>query len=214
MYGGDSTTRVMQEILLGVGGVRLLRALGTDPAVFHINEGHAAFLTLELSREGVAAGASFPDAFEEARKRCVFTTHTPVEAGHDRFSPELMEYAGHKFATQLGVPFEEVLKMGRVNPEDASEPFCMTVLALKGARSSNGVSELHGQVSRRMWQGLYPERDEASVPIGHVTNGIHLLGWMKGPARRFWRRKAEEFLSSAEGRSIEASGFGEPWKTP
>jgi len=112
-----------------------------------------------------------------------------VEAGHDRFTPELMDYALHKYATQLRIPWKELLALGRVDPKNAAEPFCMTVLALKASRAANGVSELHGQVSRHMWQCLYPTLPEDKVPIGHITNGIHLLGWMKGPVRRFWKRK-------------------------
>ncbi len=189
VYGGDSTTRIMQEMLLGIGGVRLLRALGVQPSVFHMNEGHAAFLTLELTREKLAAGASFETALAQTRQECIFTTHTPVEAGHDRFSPDLMDYAMHRFRTQLPVPFSEVMKLGRVKPDDRREAFCMTVLALKLCRSANAVSELHGRVSRHMWHSLYPDRPLEQVPIGHITNGIHLIGWMKGTVRRFWRRK-------------------------
>src|SRR5262245_4527639 len=113
VYGGDSTTRIMQEILLGIGGVRLLRLLGVQPKVFHMNEGHAAFLTLELIREKMAAGKNFPEAQQLTREECLFTTHTPVEAGHDRFSADLMDYSMHRFRTQLPVPFAEVMKLGR-----------------------------------------------------------------------------------------------------
>ena len=222
VYGGDSTTRIMQEILLGVGGVRLLRALGHQPSTFHMNEGHAAFLTLELIRERMAAGQSFADAQAAARSECLFTTHTPVEAGHDRFSNDLVQYAAHKFRTQLGLSHEEFMAMGRVNPADANEPFCMTVLALKYSRAANGVSELHGAVSREMWQCLYPGKSVDEVPIGHVTNGIHLLGWMKGPVRRFWRRKLSQTGTAAGGESQVVSGgdntvfwrqkSGTPWE--
>ncbi len=192
VYGGDSTTRIFQEILLGVGGVRLLRLLGYQPSVFHMNEGHAAFLTLELIREKLAEGRSFAEAQEATRAECIFTTHTPVEAGHDRFSSDLMGYAAHKFCTQLKINHEQLMALGRVNPADPGEPFCMTVLALKHARAANGVSELHGQVSRRMWQALYPDRPVDQVPIGHITNGVHLLGWMKGRVRKFWRAKLHQ----------------------
>src|SRR6202040_1220898 len=169
VYGGDSTTRIMQEILLGIGGVRLLRALGVEPSVFHMNEGHAAFLTLELIREKMAAGKNFPDAFNETKAHCIFTTHTPVEAGHDRFSPDLMNYAMQRYCAQLPVPFADILGLGRVNPKNAQETFCMTVLALKISRAANGVSELHGQISRHMWQSLYPQMPVDQVPIGHIT---------------------------------------------
>ncbi len=189
VYGGDSSTRIMQEMLLGVGGVRLLRKLGISPSVFHMNEGHAAFLSLELLREKIAAGQSLETARENTRQECIFTTHTPVEAGHDRFSNDLVSFAGHKFTRQLGVSQEELMDMGRVRPGDESEPFCMTVLALRMSRSANGVSELHGRVSRGIWKCLYPDRAEDEVPIGHITNGVHLLGWMKGTVHAFWRER-------------------------
>jgi starch phosphorylase len=189
VYGGDSTTRIMQEILLGIGGVRLARALGVKPSVFHMNEGHAAFLALELMREKIQQGKSFADALAATKSQCMFTTHTPVEAGHDRFSPTLMNYALSQLPAQLKVSSNEIMALGRINPANVEEPFCMTVLALKASRSANGVSELHGQVSRHMWQSLFPGKKVEEVPIGHITNGIHLLGWMKGPVRRFWRRK-------------------------
>jgi starch phosphorylase len=191
VYGGDSSTRIMQEILLGIGGVRLLRALGVQPSVFHMNEGHAAFLTLELIREKMAAGKNYKDAISETRAECIFTTHTPVEAGHDRFSASLMDYAMNGFRGQIPAPFGELMKLGRVNPQNQNEPFCMTVLALKLSRAANAVSELHGRVSRHMWHCLYPDKPVEQVPIGHITNGVHLLGWMKGTVRRFWRSKLE-----------------------
>lgn len=189
VYGGDSTTRIMQEILLGIGGVRLLRALGIQPSVFHMNEGHAAFLTLELLREKLAAGTKLAEALRQSRAECIFTTHTPVEAGHDRFSPDLMDYAMHRFRAQIPVPFADLMGLGRVNPKNLQEPFCMTVLALKMSRAANAVSELHGRVSRHMWHTLYPDKTVEHVPIGHITNGVHVLGWMKGTVRRYWRRK-------------------------
>ncbi|PYM14967.1 MAG: DUF3417 domain-containing protein [Verrucomicrobia bacterium] len=189
VYGGDSTTRIMQEVLLGIGGVRLLRALGVQPSVFHMNEGHAAFLTLELIREKLAESKAFTDALARTKAQCLFTTHTPVEAGHDRFSRDLVDYTLNRFQSQLKLPLDDLMALGRVNPTDANEPFCMTVLALKASRAANAVSELHGRVSRQMWQCLYPDKPAEEVPIDHITNGVHLLGWMKGPVRRFWRRK-------------------------
>lgn len=192
VYGGDSTTRIMQEIVLGVGGVRLLRALGLTPSTFHMNEGHAAFLTLELMREKLAAGKTLEEATNETREECLFTTHTPVPAGHDRFSEELVEYAAHDFPKQLGISLKEFMAYGRVDTENEEETFCMTVLALKVSRAANGVSALHGHVSREMWQCLYPGKSVDEVPIGSITNGIHLQGWMKGTVRRFWRRKLSE----------------------
>ena len=188
VYGGDSTTRIMQEVLLGIGGVRLLRALGVQPSVFHMNEGHAAFLTLELLREKMAGGRNFQDALQQTKAECIFTTHTPVEAGHDRFSPDLMDYAMRRFQSRISVPFGELMNLGRVNVQNQQEPFCMTVLALKMSRAANAVSELHGKVSRNMWHSLYPDKPVDQVPIGHITNGIHLAGWMKGTVRPFWQR--------------------------
>jgi starch phosphorylase len=209
VYGGDSTTRIMQEILLGIGGVRLMRALGVEPSVFHMNEGHAAFLVFELLREKLAAGQKFAAALETTRKECIFTTHTPVEAGHDRFTPDLMSFALMKMQQQLKLTPEVFLGLGRVDPKSQVEPFCMTVLALKVSRSANGVSELHGQVSREMWHGLFPGVPVEKVPIGYITNGIHLLGWMKGPVRRFWRRKLTK-LKARESR--EGSDTTHFWK--
>ena len=208
VYGGDSTTRIMQEILLGIGGVRLLRSLGYAPSTFHMNEGHAAFLTLELIREKMAAGKTFDEAQALTKPECIFTTHTPVEAGHDRFTPELVNYALQRYLVNQIIPFNDILALGRVKPDDAQEPFCMTVLALKLSRAANAVSELHGQVSRHMWQHLYnvPENE---VPIGHITNGIHLLGWMKGSVRQFWRRKLQE-NNNGEVKYFREK-FGEDW---
>jgi starch phosphorylase len=207
VYGGDSTTRIMQETLLGVGGVRLLRTLGIEPSVFHMNEGHAAFLTLELIREKMAAGIKYADALAQTKAECHFTTHTPVEAGHDRFSPDLMRFAMQRYLSQLPVPFDDVMSLGRVHTENNSETFCMTVLALKLSRDANAVSALHGEVSRQMWQSLYPGKPVEKVPIGHITNGIHLLGWMKGSARQFWRRK---LTNNGNG---EAASFREKFGT-
>jgi glycogen phosphorylase len=189
VYGGDSTTRIMQEMLLGIGGVRLLRALKVKPSTFHMNEGHAAFLTFELLKEKLAAGDKWEQALTKTRQECIFTTHTPVEAGHDRFSFDLLDYAMHRYRNEIKAPFEELVKLGRINPSNQQELFCMTVLALKLSRSTNAVSELHGRVSRHMWHSLYADVGVEQVPIGHITNGVHLLGWMKGTLRRFWRRK-------------------------
>jgi starch phosphorylase len=160
-----------------------------------MNEGHAAFLTLELVREKLAAGRPFADAVAKTREQCIFTTHTPVEAGHDRFNQDLMGYALRKLMGQLKISLETLMGLGRVNPADDAESFCMTVLGLKLSRAANGVSELHGRVSRQMWHALWPDKPVDQVPIGHITNGIHLTGWMKGPVRKFWQRK----LSGAGG---------------
>ena len=198
VYGGDNSTRIMQEILLGVGGVRLLRKLGIMPSLFHMNEGHAAFLVLELMKERIEIGDGFNEAFLKVKSQCLFTTHTPVPAGHDRFSPALMDSAARHFCDQLKVRADELLALGRVDPSDSNEDFCMTVLALKASRAANGVSELHGAVSREMWSSLYPNNLASEVPIGHITNGIHLIGWMKGTARKYWRHKLERVSSNSD----------------
>jgi starch phosphorylase len=188
VYGGDSTTRVMQEAILGIGGVRFLRAVGLIPTVFHMNEGHSAFLTLELLREQRALGAGLPEAEQWVRDHCVFTTHTPVPAGHDRFTPDLLDHQFSQFRESLGLDQNTILAYGREHPEDANETFCMTVLALKMSRAANGVSELHGQVSREMWKGFFGKDNADDVPIGHITNGVHILGWMANRTRQFWHR--------------------------
>jgi len=209
VYGGDNTMRIMQEVLLGIGGVRLLRALGIQPSVFHMNEGHAAFLTLELMREKLAAGLSMADAMDKTREQCIFTTHTPVEAGHDRFNKDLVGFAMRKIASQLNLSIDALMGMGRVNPKNETETFCMTVLALKISRCANAVSELHGQVSRQMWRSLWPDKPVEEVPIGHITNGIHLIGWMKGPVRKHWLRKLSGFASPVEQATGDSTTF---WK--
>ena len=189
VYGGDSHTRIMQELLLGVGGVRLLRELGIEPSVYHLNEGHAAFLVLELIREKMAEGLSFDAALEATRSQCVFTTHTPVEAGHDRFTRDLVDLALHRFYREFRVPPDTLLRLGRVEQNDERAVFNMTALALRGSRAANAVSELHGQVTRAMWLPLYPGRPVEEVPIGHINNGVHPLGWIKNTVWDFWARK-------------------------
>ena len=208
VYGGDHSMRIMQEILLGIGGVRLLRRLGIQPSVFHMNEGHAAFLALELIREKMARGKNFSDALAATRAECIFTTHTPVEAGHDRFDPEMMDYAFQLYNSQMPAKIADVMALGRVNPLNAQEPFCMTVLALRASRAANGVSQLHGDISRHMWHCLYPNTPVEKVPIGHITNGIHLLAWMKGPVRQFWRKKLNNGNNAT---SAWREKFGSNW---
>ncbi|MCL5270489.1 MAG: alpha-glucan family phosphorylase [bacterium] len=186
VYGGDQSTRVSQEMMLGVGGVRLLRALGVDPGVYHLNEGHSAFLLLELMREQVAAGKPLAEAQEVTRRLAVFTSHTPVAAGHDRFSRDLLDYMMNQWPGNLKIPMDQFMDLGRVRPGDGSEPFCMTVLALRHTRQANAVSELNGRISRAMWKDLYPARPVDQVPIGHITNGVHILGWMNRVTYSFW----------------------------
>lgn len=179
LYGGDQQTRLRQEILLGIGGQRALRALNIQPALLHVNEGHSAFAILERMRERVEHDGLRPEeALRETALRTVFTTHTPVDSGHDRFGSDLMERHLAWLRSALGLDQRRFMALGRVNERDDGEPFCMTVLGLKGARYRNGVSSLHGHVTRRMWKTVWPYRDEESVPIGHITNGVHALSWL------------------------------------
>jgi starch phosphorylase len=189
VYGGNIDTRIGQEIILGIGGVRLLQSLGIHPSVFHMNEGHSAFLVLELLQQELKGGKTRIEAEQSVRSRCVFTTHTPVPAGHDRFNAELMSYALGKFSGSSGLSHDELMSYGKVNIADPHELFTMTVLAIKMSRSSNGVSELHGQVSREMWKDLFPGKTVDEVPIGHVTNGIHTPGWATAHAHDFWNKR-------------------------
>jgi glycogen phosphorylase len=189
LYGGDVVTRIRQEILLGVGGLRALRVLGIRPAVLHLNEGHSAFAVLERARERVQEdGLSFEDALRETALQTVFTTHTPVAAGHDRFPADLMERELGWLRAALSVDRDRLMQVGRVNPHDQGEPFCMTVLSLRGSRYRNGVSSLHGHVARRMWMGVWPGREEEEVPIGHITNGIHVRSWLALSMNRLFDR--------------------------
>ena len=178
LYGGGKTNRIRQEILLGIGGVRTLRHLGIEPSVYHMNEGHCGFLALELCRELIAEGATFADASATVRGQAVFTTHTPVPAGHDRFDPAMMEHELGWLREALGLDQRAFLGLGRVHVHDDHETFCMTVLGLKMSRAANGVSKLHGAVSRSMWAALWPDRPVEQVPIGHVTNGVHVPTWI------------------------------------
>ena len=189
VYGGDIDTRIGQEIVLGIGGARLLASLGVTPSVYHMNEGHSAFLTLELLIQELREGASREEAEQRVRSRCIFTTHTPVPTGHDRFSRELMEFALGKFWAASSLSTGDLLAYGRVHPADPDEQFTMTVLALKMSRASNGVSELHGLVSREMWKDLYPGIPTEQVPIGHITNGVHTPGWATQHAHSFWNKR-------------------------
>jgi starch phosphorylase len=179
LYGGDKETRIQQEIFLGIGGIRALRALGITPAVAHMNEGHAAFLSLERIREVMTEkNFSFEEAKEAIWPTNIFTTHTPVPAGNERFDISLMEKYFKSWTGILGIPWNDFLSLGRERPYDDREQFCMTVLALKLAAYANGVSALHGVVSRDMWKGLWPGLPLNEVPIDHVTNGVHPKTWV------------------------------------
>ncbi|MEP7135039.1 MAG: alpha-glucan family phosphorylase [Chloroflexota bacterium] len=177
LYWSDLDRRIMQEVLLGIGGVRALRKLGYNPAVWHMNEGHAAFLILERARELVEKGDSFETAISKTRGQNIFTTHTPVPAGNDEFPLWLIEKYLGAIWPQLGLTREQFFDLAR-NQHGHSESFSMGVLALRNSDGRNGVSELHGEVSRKMWNFLWPEKSEKDVPITYVTNGVHTANWM------------------------------------
>jgi len=179
LYGGDKEIRMQQEILLGIGGIRALRALGINPAATHMNEGHAAFMGLERIREIMTdMNFSFNEALEAVWPTNIFTTHTPVPAGNERFDISMMEKYFRSWPQVLGISWKEFLGLGRINVNDEHETFCLTVLALKMAAYANGVAKLHGVVSRDMWKGLWPGVPINEVPIGHVTNGVHTRTWI------------------------------------
>ncbi|MBS1792595.1 MAG: alpha-glucan family phosphorylase [Acidobacteria bacterium] len=182
LYGGDTETRIVQEKILGMGGVRFLRKLNYAPSVFHLNEGHSAFLTLELAREYLEANpeATFEEAVANVREQCVFTTHTPVEAGNDVFPiGTLCGCFSTDYIESLKLTPEQFFALGRTNPDDENEGFGMTPLALRMARSANGVSEKHGEVSRDLWLKMFPEGTKnEDVPITHITNGVHAPTWI------------------------------------
>jgi starch phosphorylase len=219
LYGGDDRVRIRQELILGVGGVRALEALDLAPGVVHLNEGHSAFAALELARQRmVSEGVSATEALRRISSQIVFTTHTPVPAGHDRFAPELVEEHLGPLREQLGLSEDELLALARVNPADSSEEFCMTVLALKLSRRANAVSSLHGQVSRAMWTGLYPEASEEQIPIGHITNGIHVRTWLAPQMHQLYDRHLgpdwpERCSEPGSWEAIELVEDGELWET-
>ncbi|MBM3279590.1 MAG: alpha-glucan family phosphorylase [Candidatus Handelsmanbacteria bacterium] len=196
LYGGDKEMRLRQEILLGIGGQRAVASLGINPAICHMNEGHSAFQALERIRVMMEdQGLSFAAAREATAAGNLFTTHTPVAAGNDWFPPDLVESYLGPYRERLGLSREEFLGLGRVNPEDWGSDFCMTVLALRLSAHSNGVSRLHGQVSRKMWGAMWPNFAEAEVPITHITNGVHLPSW-----------------TSLEMADLFDRHLGEPWR--
>jgi starch phosphorylase len=219
LYGGDIRIRIRQELLLGVGGLRALKALGISPGVLHLNEGHSAFAVLEAIRmrmedEGIAFDAAVPRVSREV----VFTTHTPVPAGHDRFDANLVEEHIGPLREALGLSQESLLGLGRENPANPDELFCMTVLALRLARRANAVSALHAEVSRAMWTGLFRGKVEDDVPIGHITNGVHVPSWLAPQMFRLydrhlgpgWHQHSSE-AKTWEG--IESVDDGELWET-
>ncbi len=218
LYGGDDRNRLRQEIVLGIGGFRALQALGLRPSVLHMNEGHSAFLVLEwirciMEREGL----SFAEA-REAAAGLVFTTHTPVPAGHDYFGAHLIERYLGPFAAEMGVAMADLLALGRTQPENSAEQFCATVLALRTAAYTNGVSELHGQVSREMWQRVWPGLPTREVPITSITNGVHFESWVSHDMKELYERylgpkwREEPADHSVWERAMQIA-FEELWRT-
>ncbi len=188
LYDADPDTRLAQYVLLGVGGVRALRAMGLEPSSLHLNEGHAALAPFELGRPGLAAGEPLASALASARSRTVFTTHTPVPAGNDAYPADQIERAIAGYAEELGRPAGELIALGRTHPEAPDEPFGVTQAALRLSRAANAVSRRHGEVARTMWQPLWPDRAAEAVPISHVTNGVHIPTWIGTPMRELLDR--------------------------
>ncbi len=217
LYGGDLEIRISQEIVLGIGGVRVLRALGYDPSVWHLNEGHSAFSVLERAREQVLAGKAFEEAHKQVRHSTVFTTHTPVAAGNDAFSFDLIEKYFAYYWKELGLTREQFLDLAWQDLPGGPR-FSMTVLALKFAEAKNGVSELHGAVSRKMWHFLWPNLAEDTVPIGSITNGVHLPTWLAPEFQALydkyfpanWRERVDDPML---WNSIDAIPDAELWNT-
>jgi starch phosphorylase len=219
LYDGDSRTRIRQELLLGVGGVRALAALGVHPSVIHLNEGHCAFAGLEVIRRRMESeGLDFAEALRRVAGQIVFTTHTPVPAGHDRFSAELVEEHLGPMGDALGLTLPALLGLGKVQPQSTAELFCMTVLALKLSRHANAVSALHGKVSRRMWAGLWPTRTIEEVPIGHITNGVHVHSWLAPQMKELYDLHLGQGWKQRSGEpdvwlGIQGVGDAELWET-
>ena len=219
LYGGDGRTRIRQELLLGVGGYRALKAMGITPGVLHLNEGHSGFAVLEAVRSRMQdEGLSFDQAMPRVSREVVFTTHTPVPAGHDRFSPELIEEHLGPVRDALGISLERLLSLGRESAANPHEEFCMTVLGLNLSRRANAVSALHGEVSRAMWTGLYPGKSEDQVPIGHITNGVHVPSWLAPQMFRLYDRHLGTGWHEHSGEpriweGIENVDDGELWET-
>ncbi|UWZ86522.1 alpha-glucan family phosphorylase [Occallatibacter riparius] len=219
LYGGDGRTRIRQELLLGVGGHRALRAMGISPGVLHLNEGHSAFVVLEAIRCRMEdEGVDFKTAASHVAREVVFTTHTPVPAGHDRFPADLIEEHLGPLRDELGLSQENLMGFGRVYSNDDAETFCMTVLGLKLSRRANAVSALHGEVSREMWWKMYPGKPEDAVPIGHITNGVHVPSWLAPQMRRLYDRHLGVGWGFRSGdkhtwAEIEKVDDGELWET-
>ena len=219
LYGGDLRVRIRQELLLGIGGLKALHALGIVPGVFHLNEGHSAFAVLEAIRRCMEReGVDFERAVRQVARRTVFTTHTPVPAGHDRFPSDLIEEHLGPLRDKLGITHKRLMGIGRMNPDDAGEEFCMTVLGLRVSRRANAVSSLHGDVTRHMWTSLWGDRPEEDVPIGHITNGIHVPSWLAPQMQQLYDRHLPSEVSRENAfpeisAGIENVSDGALWET-
>jgi len=219
LYGGDGRVRIRQELLLGIGGFRALKAMGITPGVLHLNEGHSGFVVLEAIRSRMEEeGISFQQAVSRVSREVVFTTHTPVPAGHDRFDGGLIEEHLGPLRESMGLSHESLMGLGREDPGNPHEQFCMTVLGLRLSRRANAVSALHGEVSRAMWTGLHPGKPEDGVPIGHITNGVHAPSWLAPQMFRLYDRHLGTGWHEHSGEAriwegIESVDDGELWET-
>ncbi len=218
LYGGDTEMRIRQEIMLGIGGLRALQAMSIEPAVCHMNEGHAAFMALERIRQLVVEkGMNFDEAYEATKAGNIFTVHTPVKAGNDEFSPELMEQYFSSYIPSLGISEERFMALGRLNPSDTEESFKMPLLAIRLSSCRNGVSKLHGEVSRAMWAQLWPRVPVNEVPIISITNGVHIKSWLSEDMNALYERYlgpnwCEESIDSPIWGNVDSIPDEELWR--
>ncbi|MBN1795672.1 MAG: alpha-glucan family phosphorylase [Sedimentisphaerales bacterium] len=218
LYGGDNEMRIRQEIMLGIGGLRALRAVGIEPAVCHMNEGHAAFMALERIRVLMQEkGLQFDEALEATKAGNVFTVHTPVKAGNDEFSPELIDKYLGNYIKALKISEEQFMALGRVKESDHKESFKMPVLAIRLSSYRNGVSKLHGQVTRNMWSVLWPDIPVDEVPISSITNGVHIKSWLSEDMNALYERYlgpnwCEESIDSPIWNNIDSIPDEELWR--
>jgi starch phosphorylase len=219
LYGGDKEMRIRQEMVLGIGGIRMLRALNIHPSVFHMNEGHSAFAAFERVRElKETLGLNFDEAKEYTRVTNVFTTHTPVPAGIDTFHPDLIRTYFEEFAKTMGISFDVLAGYGRINPRKREEEFSMAVLALRFSTWNNAVSRLHSHVSRRLWNQIWPKTAESDLPIGYVTNGVHIPSWVSAPmAENYYRYLGPRWIEDPDNvktwERVEKIPDTELWRT-
>ncbi len=205
LYGGNNETRIRQEVLLGVGGVMALKTVGIKPTVLHLNEGHAAFAPVKAVLDQMTKKSKLDDVIEKVASHTVFTTHTPVPAGHDRFTPALTRKYFKPLLKGTDLKMSKLMELGSEDPGNAKAPMCMTALALRLSRRANGVAKLHGEVSREMWQKIFDVDKAKDVPIGHVTNGVHFQTWLSPEAQPFYRKYIKP-------KAHDAGAFDDPWK--